>query len=255
MKKDSLKKLFVLALYFIAISIIALVLEFRHLEMSLFYFGIPAFWLLFQNKKEKKKIGFGVLLYTLPLTVIIDTLAHTSSAWFETTIFPVRILGQFPIESLFWGINYNLFIISFYEYFFDKYPTKKIAKGFSKFLYIVLGLTILISFLIVLTPHLLSIPYFYSLFILLVLLLTIFWLNKMPGVYLKASFTSLLLFIPSITHEIISLKLGHWLFENGFHIGYVDLFKYVFPFEELIWLVLLPVAIIVFYEMFIDNRK
>lgn len=255
MKKHRIYSLVLLSLYFIVISAISLVLNFRHLEMSLLYFGLPSIWLLWKNKKESKKIALGVLLYTLPISIIIDTVAHTSNAWYETTIFPVRFLGQFPLESFIWGINYNLFIVGFYEYFFDKYPTKNIAKDFSKVLLAFFGITLVIVFLIGLSPSILQIPYFYTLLIAIILLLSIFWLYKRPGIYLKASIVSLLIFLPSLAHEILSIELGNWIFEKGYHIGYISLLNYSFPFEELIWWILLPIAIIGFYEMYIDNKK
>ena len=78
---------------------------------------------------------------------------------------------------------------------------------------------------------------------------------KFPKFYTKVTLASILLFIPSLAHELVSLENVHWLFKQGYHLGYVTISKYMFPIEELAWLLIVPMAIIILYEITTDNLK
>jgi hypothetical protein len=55
--------------------------------------------------------------------------------------------------------------------------------------------------------------------------------------------------------EIIGLRNGHWTFPGGHFIGWVTIQNYRFPYEELFfWIILFSSSIIVYFELFDDNR-
>ena len=256
MKKSKVLELVLLFAYFVIMFLLAWHLRINFLTISLTYFGIPAFYYLFKCKNINQKTFLQTLLLTASATLIVETIAHSSKSWFVPTIFSFRIYNVFPLESYIWCITYCLFMIVFYEYFFDKGKILTKIKPSMKWL---LGITWMIVIgvgsLAIFHPTVLSIPYFYTAFIALFILLNVIVLSKKPKLYKKMSLLSLFLFIPSILHELVSLELGHWSFTRGFHIGYVELLGYVFPFEELIWFLVVPITILVVYELFMDDGK
>jgi len=257
MKKLSNKKLelFGLYLYFIFFYIIFTRIKINHLGMSLIYFGIPNIYFLLKKRKFFNKIIVGSFLMSIPITLIFDTIAHQSQSWYESTVFHFRILDIFPLETFIWCFNYIAFVVLFYMFFFDRYSTIRLGKSFKYFyiLFVVILLVFLSVFII--NKELLNIANFYSISISIFILITIIGLIKYPNLYTKLSLVSILLFIPSIFHELISLKWSHWYFLQGNHFGYVTLQSYTFPIEELLWIIFIPIFILVLEEIFADNRK
>jgi hypothetical protein len=256
MKREKKIELVVLFVYFIVMFLLAWFLRINFLTISITYFGIPAFHYLFKCKNINRKTFLQTILLTASATLIVETIAHSSKSWFVPSIFPFRIYNIFPLESYIWCITYCLFMIVFYEYFFDKGKVlTKISTSMKWLLRVTWGIVVIVGLIAIFFPTILSIPYFYAIFIALFTILNIVVLSKRPSLYRKMSLLSLFLFIPSVLHELVSLELGHWSFTKGYHVGYVDLFGYVFPFEELIWFLIVPVTILVVYELFMDDGK
>ena len=256
MKKGKGLELVILFVYFIVMFLIAWYLKINFLTISLTFFGIPALYYLFKGKNINKKTLLQTLLLTASATLVVETIAHSSSSWYVPSTFSFRIYNIFPLESYIWCITYCLFMIVFYEYFFDKGKVQTKIKASMKWLLgVVWSLVIIVGCIALFVPSILSIPYFYAIFISVFLILNIIVLIQRSTLYKKLSLVSLFLFIPSMLHEVVSLELGHWSFSKGFHVGYVDFLGYVFPFEELLWFLIVPVTILVVYELFMDDGK
>jgi hypothetical protein len=223
--------------------------------MTIFFCVLPAIFLLIKNKKYSKKIAINGLLFMLPAVIVLEILAHSSNTWYETTIFPFRVFNLFPLESFLWGTGYYLLIVAGYEYFFDKKNKQKTNSQF-KILLILTYLGLLGTLIcIIFYPNLLAIPYFYTIFLVIILVLTIIAAIMSPTIFKKGALVSLIILIPSILHEYVSSKLGHWIFTQGHHLGYVNVLDITLPIEELIWLPLFPIWIVLFYEFFQDDFK
>jgi hypothetical protein len=223
--------------------------------MTIFFCVLPGSLFLFKNKEYKNKNLFESFLFMLPVVVVLETFAHSSKAWYESTLFSFRIFNLFPLESFLWGISYYILLIATYEYFFDKKNKPKFNKRFKialAFVYFALIITLICLFFF---PTLLTIPYFYTVFLTTILILTAIAAIKSPVIFKRGSLLSLFFLIPGILHEYISLKLGHWLFTEGFHIGYLTISNHIIPIEEIFWIPLFPIWIALFYEFFQDDFK
>ena len=255
MKKTKKIEIFLLLLYWFLISALALILKFRYLEMAIFFSGVPAAYLLIRNHKYSSKIPIRSFLFMIPAIIVFEIFGHISRAWYESSIFSFRVFGIFPLESFLWGINYFILTVSFYEYFFDRPNKPQRNPIFLKILILAyIGMTLTLAFLIF-VPSLLSVPYFYTLFLVLILLLTILVSIKCPKIFKKALPVSLIGLLPALLHEFVSLELGHWSFEKGYHLAYIEILNHTLPIEELIWLPLLPIWIVLFYEFTMDDFK
>jgi len=78
---------------------------------------------------------------------------------------------------------------------------------------------------------------------------------KYPKLFKSTSILALFLFISSFTYEIIALKLGHWEFARGNHIGYISIFNTTFPIEEGAFLIFTPYFVSLIHEVFSDNKR
>ena len=255
MTKGKKKELIILFLYLIIINIIAFVLRFRYFEMALLSASIPGFYYLFKQKEYTKKIFIESILFTIPFTIIIEIFGHYNNAWYEHTIFSLRLFDLFPIESFLFGFNYYLFVTVFYKYFFDKPNKPKFNKNFIIviiLLFIALAATII---LLQLNSPLLTIPYYYAVLLSFMFVFVIIVTIIKPFLFKRALLVSLYLIIPSLLHEYVSLELVHWSFEKGNHIGYIEFLNHTIPIEELIWLPLVPIVMVLFFEIFQDDGE
>jgi len=257
-KRASMKKrkleLVMLYVYFALIIAVALWLNFNHVQLVLAYMAIPALYFTSQIKYSEK-IKLETLFFGIFCTVIIDFTGHMSHAWHVPALFGIKILNTIPVEEFVWGFSYLLLILSIYEYFFDHSRSRKINPHFRKIVNITSGIFFAIIIAYIIIPEALVIPYFYALLITVNVLITINGFFKHSEIASKISRTVAYLFVPQIAYELTALKLGHWGFRRGLHIGYVELFGTTFPFEELLWFIFMASSILVIHETFADNQK
>lgn len=224
----------------------------------LLFLALPALYLLLRNPDLARKSIFFALLFSIPLSLFVDTLAAINGAWIvPETIFPIRILGVSTIEVYLFGLFWVLFSVLFYEYFFDK---GKKGDGFSPtvkyliYFFIVLSLSVVAVFFS--NAEWLRIPYVYFImgtgFVIIPVAIFLFRYPKFLGRYLMIGlyfFSILLLF------EIVALHNKQWIFPGQF-IGFVQVYGYQFPIEELvIWMIFATPALLSWYEFFADDRK
>lgn len=242
-------------LYILTISFISIIGKFNYLTMTILFWLPPLYFLMSQLKVDVRNRLFKQLWIIIPFALVLETLAHLSGAWFETTAFSFRVLNIFPLESFIWASMYVLFIVSFYEYFFDASTQKKLNINYKYLLTFIYLSFFAILVLLTYYPGILQIKNFYFFFIVFVFLIDIFCLFKYKNLESKSLITGLLLIPISLVHEFASLALGHWKFPFGNHIGYLDILSFSIPIEEIIWFPLIPIAVVVMYELFVDNHR
>lgn len=118
---------------------------------------------------------------------------------------------------------------------------------------------LLLLFLLVLVtkPELLMIKYAYFwLGLLFFLLPAITFISFFPRLLSKYIKTASYFFLVSVLAELTGLQLNQWTFPGQHFIGWVELFGYRFPFEELFfWFIIGAISILSYYEFFDDDRK
>src|SRR5438105_895560 len=101
-KKLLIDLLVVIALVLIAVPII-IKFNVRPLISSVYFFLLPALYLLIRKPKNLKRIFAGSFLIGVIFGFIFDFLAVYNNSWFESTpqlVFTGRILGVVPIDEL-----------------------------------------------------------------------------------------------------------------------------------------------------------
>lgn len=228
--------------------------------ISLFlFFGLPILYLSYRNKNQIKK----ALLFSWPvfllMAIVLDYICDITGTWLVTrSIINYRVLGQVSIENIIWLPLYTMFIVMYYEYFFEFTERDSLYKPRLKYFY-ALFISVFIIFLIIYTTNKdwLYIKYFYLKFgIILGLIPTILMLAKAPRLFTKFIKTGIYFAYLSLVYEITALYLNWWSFPGNEVIGIVVIGRISFPVEELLfWITLGAVSLLSFYEFFDDDQK
>ena len=219
-------------------------------------FTVPVIiYLSLKLKKYFKKLLLEAVVISVPLEIILDSIAHLSKSWYVPSVWGIRIFGDMPLDDIIWTFLYILLILLSYTYLFDHYKSKKLKKSFKMmsltFLILLLGFIFVNNFF----PMILSVPYFYSILMAFSLIFTIVFLAKHPKMYQNISLMALYLFLPSVFFEYVALELGHWYFDQGYHLAYITAGKFSVPFEELLFYFLAVTTTVLIHEMFGDNNR
>jgi len=240
-------------------AVLALIFKTNYLISTLLFFGMPAFYLAVRKPKLIFKSLVFSAVFSIPLTPIIVHLAVIDKAWLLTdTVFSLRLFGTVPIEDFIFGLLGVFFVVIFYEYFFDSNRKNHSVSKNIKYLAIpvVFLLTIFFVFLF-LKLELLHIEYFYlRVGLILALFPLVIFLLFFPKFLRRFVKISIYFFGFYLLFELVALRINLWTFPGNNLIGFVELFGLRFPFEDLLfWLMLSAGATLSFYEFFADDRK
>jgi len=239
-------------------GVVTVVFDTNLLISVILFLVLPSLYLMLRNPGIARKSTIFALLFSVPLSLFIDTLAAINGAWVvPVTVFPFRILGVSTVEVYLYGLFWVLFSVLFYEHFFDK---GRKGEGFSRTTKYLIYLSIVLVFSVITLLYsnepLLHIPYVYfilgTVFVPLPLLLFLYCYPQFTRryIFIGLYFTAVLLLF-----EIAALEAGQWIFPGQF-IGFIELYGYRFPFEELfIWMIMATPALLSYYEFFVDDRR
>jgi hypothetical protein len=253
----------------IFVTIISLWLDLNFVVSTFLFFGMPAIYLVLRNKSILKRTVLFTILFSIPLTFIIEYLIAKDGAWYiVNTFFPFRLFDIVVIEEFLWAFLWVFYIVIFYKYFFDKKTRKSIftfwrrTEGLvnKRMIYLSIALfTFLLVFvtIVIFIPEYVQLNYAYLLigsvvaFIPLVTFLLVFpnFLSRFFGLAVYFCFHAVLV-------EYVGLKLGYWIFPATHVLGMVNFFGFSMPIEEfLVYFVFLNAAVIAYYEFFDDDLR
>ena len=239
-------------------TITSLFFRTNFLTSTLLYFGIPAVYLSWRNQHAVRKSAiFSSLFGLIGGGLVIDYLTHFNNVWFVTTIFPVRIFGQVPIEDFLWGFLAVYNIIMFYEHFLDKGKHNLKDSYLKYFISLMFFITLIFTVIYICDKKLFFVPYFYlKAGFILILIPIISFLTFFPRLISKYLKTGVYFFAQSLMFELTALKLGQWSFNGNQYIGWIQISSMKFPIEEFVfWMVLFSTCVLSYYEFFDDDRK
>lgn len=252
------KKLDIILLILFPILSVFISLKFgtNFLISFLFFSGLPALYLSFRAPKAILRS----IIFALPFSVIgglfFDHLAVLDNSWHVPTIFPFRIFNTVPLEDLIWAFLLVYLTVIFYEHFLDHGEHKMVDIRMKYFAYIVIPSFTIFLLLVFTNPTLLKVKYFYLKGgMTLILVPTIAFLMKFPKFVPKFLKTATYFFYVGLLQELTALQLGHWSFLGRNFIGWVSIFGFRFPYEELFfWLVIFATCVLSYFEFFDDEE-
>ncbi len=251
--------IFLLILFPIASVVLSLLLKANFLLTTLLFFGLPSIWLSFRTKHMVAKTALFSFIWAIPLTFFADYIATISGAWFVPhTVFPFRLFGVIPIEDFIWLFLASYSVLIFYEHFLDEGKHELIDKRMKYLVWPWIIFALVFTTILFTKPDLLKISYsYFYLGLFFIFLPAVSFLSVFPRLLSKYVKTASYFFVLALLFELTGLHLNNWIFyDNGYFIGWVELFGYRFPFEEFFfWFVIGAISVLSYYEFFDDDRK
>lgn len=227
------------------------------LPSTVLFFGLPFIYLIVRKRKQIGKILFASIAFTGLYGTSISLILTLNKAWYiPETLIPGRYLGVMPYDEIVYGILFGAFVIAFYEHFFDasvgrRWPRKRIAT------FILLGMLLLaiVSFIVVVSPTSLLMPYAYASICISALIPWCLALCIRPKLIRTTALVSVFFAFVLLVQELTALYMGHWYF-FGEYFGLVSIGSLTFPLEELVfWIIFSGTAIAAYYELIFDNQR
>ena len=112
-------------------------LQVKPLTSALFLFVFPTIYLFFRKKKPLKRILIGSALIGVGIGFVFDVILSANNAWNELPsqlVFNYHIFGFWPADEPVWFFLWALFIIVFYEHFYERERGQAESQGISNIL-------------------------------------------------------------------------------------------------------------------------
>ena len=245
----------VLCLYELLVPIITVAFHLKFYQSSIFFFFIPAIFLVLRKTKKLKHIliasvgglGFGF---------IFDFVATLNHAWFVPTnqLALPRIFGIVPIDDLIWFAGWIFFMTTFYEHFIDNTKNKQISSHLKWGISISLLIMSVLVIIFYAFPSLLQIHYAYLVCFACSLPFAFYVFFHKPALLLPIAKLTAFFAPMFLLYELSALMTNQWIFP-GFYIGHVEILGIVMPFEEFFfWIVLSSSVVLAYYEFFVEEK-
>jgi len=248
----------VLILIPISTAIIAKVFHTSLLLEVFLFFGLPPTYLFFRNPTIIKKTVIFSLVAWWPLTIVWEYLVYVDNIWFVPSAYRF-FRGSLPLEDIPWGIQFLIYGISVWEYFFNKSRLKgRLFPPRYKYLVAFLYVPLVIFFILYyLSPETLYVPYFFLwLGLIYCVIPPVLFVIFRPKFLKRLVLMSVYFFIPFSLMDYTALTQNQWWFPGQHYIGVVSFFGHTLPLEEIIffWILCMP-ALACWYEYFADDQK
>jgi hypothetical protein len=217
----------------------------------------PAVYFGIRKRKNWRKIITGSFVFGILFGSILEYVAHVTGAWqVPETVFPFRILGASTFEAFIGYIPMTLFVLVFYEHFFDQNIKHKVSPHIRRAVIPALLVWGLIIFMHFTDPSRLIFSHAYVKMGLVAIIPTIVQSVRSPRLFAKYAKLSVSLFFIFLILEIIGVHSGFWTYAETGYIGMATILGATFPIEEIIfWCFFFPATIAAYYEEFVDDGR
>jgi len=232
----------------------------RFLTSTILFLGVPCIYLLLRKTQNLKVVFSGVFLIGIILGFGFDFIETFNKAWLipqEQLIIPYRILGSAPFDELICLILWSLLMLLVYEHFLERKRVESININHFMVTGVIPALAALLFVICAFffAPNLITFHYAYLIFGLLACLPIIYCLLRKPKLIWRIITVAPYFIFLFLTFEITALYLNQWMF-IGQYIGYVNLFSFRFPIEELtFWIFISSTVVLTDYKLFVDAEK
>lgn len=259
-KKQKIIDLTIVLVLIAIAGILTLALKLDPVPSMLLYYIPPTVFLFTRARKDFWKIFTASFVVGIIMGTALDLIASYNNIWtLDIRMFPV-LFGVFPADDWVWWFFSMFFVFTYYEHFIaecekhtEKWRPRKRLVGLTVFSLLAL---IAIAFGVEAGYEALRTDYFYiKIAAVLVLPLLLVVLIKYPKILLRLFIWSIPFFFINLLMEVVGVHLGHWSF-NSEYIGVVRLFNTTFPYEEVIfWMILGTPALFAIYRGFIEREE
>lgn len=254
---DRKHKYFVILLvYEVLLGYVAVILNFYlYLYLALSWY-LPALFFIFQIKTFSKHLLLPGIFYSIFVSFAIDYLGHYTRAWeyWNNSNFAVTgiKIDEMPIESILWAYGFWIFTVGTYEYFFDKHRSHKKKPSELYLKLFVISITGIILYALK-TIGRFEFDLMYVCILIFMGAYALIVISRTKLTFSRLALFGVMSLIFGVIIEVVSLRLNYWVFPLGSVIKDINMFGVIYPIEEFFWWIVLPIAIIATYELFIDT--
>ncbi len=251
---------FLLVLFSVFSAVILLSAQAPILGVAAVLFLAPLI-VMWQKIDLRSRLLIPISMIAVSATVVIQSFAYRQGLWYEITPSHIMMFGAGPLESYVFASLLILYMVVMYEYFFDD-SAARISRGFEKALQIgVLSLLLAISFGYIffsaatVTQNGFAVLVGFLAFMLVALSSVRYQLLR-RSIFRKAFFFSIAMLPVSLIAELVLLGNNIRFYANlNDYVHVFSFFGHPLPLEELFLLILLPMWIVVIYELCIDDGR
>ncbi len=247
-------------LYYALCGYALVVFDLDILSTSLILFGLPAYFLA-RYSAAPSTVMIAVITFGVGITIILEGVAHIYGIWYTLGVDELRVFGLIPIEIFAASILQILFLALLYELIFDDgiYTTSHARVRYTAFVVFcvsVLGLVALHQYL--LKGIFLSHSYVWILGILLASTFATLAVHKsltLPFFDRLGAF-SLVAAVPLLVNLFVAVANTQKIFAyTGDYLYMFALGGNMFPIEEVLLALVMPLFVATFYELYLDDAK
>ncbi len=189
------------------------------------------------------------------ISILTDYLAERDLSWVSTSSFNVRLAGSVPIEALVWMFLFTYLIVAYYQFFYDRAVHALVGKRMRYLFFIAFAVLVWLCLTAIVDVHFRIDYYYIKLGIVIILLPTIGFVLNFPQYFRIFLQISPYFILVGLLNIIVSLQKGHWSYPGHHYVGWVQLGKYGFPVEELVFWIILGAAFATAQFEFFDNDR
>lgn len=227
---------------------------------SLFLFGIPAYALARFSAAPSVVIALVVTLGA-GIAILLEGIAHIYGIWYTLGVDELRLFGLVPVEVIITSIVQTLFLALLYELIFDdgEYSTASARSRFFAFGVFSLSVALLVA----VHQYVLKGIFFTHSYIWILGILcaaTIATLAVTRSLSLRffdrlCAFT-LIASVPLLIGLSVAVANTHKVFAYANDYVYTfTFFGSMVPIEEVLLMLIMPLFVATFYELYLDDRK
>lgn len=258
MKKREKIDFILILLWPVFAAVLSIIFDANYVISQLLFFGVPSIYLSIKDKKLIKKVVLFSIFFSIPLTFVIDYVAHLTGTWHITFSYFPKLLGFIVMENFLFVFLWFYFVIIYYEYFLEHKFKDKLIYPQLKYAIIIL-FSLIFIFLAVLfsNPQLLFVKYFYFWGgVIFAIIPIVGVLLEFPNLFVKFFKAGAYFFYFAFIYEVTALKLNQWTFPGDYFIGWIKVFGTKLPFEEIFFSLLIgSIAILSYYEFFDEPNQ
>lgn len=245
--------------YYCVSSLALVTFDFGLLLSAIVLFGLPAY-MLARYSAAPGWVLVCVAVFGAGIAILLEGIAHLYGVWYTLGVDQLRLFGLIPLEVIVSTIIQTLFLVLLYELIFDDGQYTTVKESERMYAFGVFGLSVLS--LIGIHQYLLNGIYFSHSYIWIIGILvaaTLATLAVTHSLTLRffdrlAMFT-LVAFVPLMLSLVVAVANTHKIFAHTNDYLYtISLFGSAVPLEEFLMLLVLPLFVATFYELYLDDR-
>ena len=245
---------------FVALAALAVLFDTGVFATSILLSIIPVAYLWLQLRPPTSLLSV-IAVFAVGTTLLFEAIAASNGLWYSVPGNSWQLFGSVPAALFFSNFVFNVFVVVLYEYFVDDRSLHEPrANKHFRWLVFFAGATTLIGLVASVSLSGTVSSYAFATLLMLVVgtLGAVLWLSHSASrqLLLKAAKAAGLIFPFFVIHEIVALFNVHIVYANPTQYLYsITLLGNDWPLEKLFFFIIIPIWLVVVYEVYLDDAQ